>query len=1659
MVNTLGYKDLILIHYGANSRVYRGKRLTDNQSVILKILNTEYPTPIQIRAYRQEFHLTHKLKLSKVITAHELEERQRMLGIIIEDFGGISIKHWLDKRQEGLSLEEFLPLAIQITEGLAQLHNQYIIHKDINPSNIVINPETGMVKIIDLGIATELNRESLTLKNPNVLEGTLSYISPEQTGRMNRDLDYRTDFYSLGVTFYELLTGQLPFNTKDNMELVHCHIAKQATPPHQINKEIFPVIADIVMKLMAKNAEERYQSAWGIKADLEQCLEQYEATKNIESFPLSTQDMTERFQIPQKLYGRQEEIESLLAAFNRVAQAPSNQENPSPREIIIVTGSSGIGKSALVQELHKPVTAQRGFFLAGKFDQLQRNIPYSALVIAFTGLIRQLLGETEVKIKQWKEKILKAVGSNGQVMINVIPELELIIGPQPYLAELAAIETQNRFNLVFQNFTGVFCSQEHPLVIFLDDLQWADVATLRLIELIITDMDSQHLLFLGSYRHNEVDDAHILSLTLDKLQKQQVKITQISLQPLESEHICNLIQDTLQLNNESILPLADLVYKKTQGNPFFVNQFLSTLHDENLLRFNHISRSWEWDIREIDRLGITDNVVDLMVRKVKQLPPICQRFLSLAACIGSEFELQLLSMIDEQEPVEVYPYLLPVMYADLILPTSELNQELWIETYRFSHDRIEQAAYSLLSETEKKKIHLKIGESLLGAKTKEQLEFKLFSMVDHLNKGVEFAIDNQREEIAALNLEAGKKALAATASFAGANYLKMGRVLLGESGWTTHYQLTLDLHIEAMEAEYLCGNYEGMQDLFKVVQSQAQTILAQIKAYEILINFNIAQNQMKRALDIGLEVLNSLGIQLNELPPVVENLELLYNLEKLTNPTQLAALKILLKICNAAYNVNPSLMVKIIFTMVNICLLYGNSSFAPSAYVCYGLFYCSIDNYELGYQYAKVALKLLDRSDTKMVNGQVKFNFNSFIRHWKEPIKNIVNSLNDLILNCLEVGDFEHASYVSIMGCFLMMFGKEPLDVVINNQIVLLTNCQKLQNVFPIASAQIWTQMADNFRQNFSPNHNFSGIFFDEKSLPSRRDIKTKNIFYPFYLAKTIISYTFKDFANSICYVQEIGDDEHISTLPFAIRYVYHSLSLLAMCSVSEEKTCIKYLEQVEINQKKMKIWAEHAPMNFQHYFDLVEAEKARVLGQVPQAIQLYERAIENAHEQGFLHQEAMAYELAAEFYLSQGIKRIGLNYLKEAYYCYQKWGAIAKIQALEIEYPDLCLYSSTPRDSLTTTESTLSNNQESLDLATVIKATQAISSEIVLPQLLLSLMNILLENAGAQRGALILQQDNNLFVEIIKNADSSESVVLSSLPLSVCNCLSQKVVNYVFRTQEILILNNAKDEGNFTDDPYIQKNQSQSILCAPFINQGKFQGIIYLENNLSIKVFTPERLEMVKLLCSQAAISIENARLYDSLEKRVEERTLELAKANEELNKLANMDALTQIANRGCFNNYLSQQWEQHAQEQQPLGLIMLDVDYFKRYNDFYGHQGGDDCLRKIAQVIAQTVKGVVDLVARYGGEEFAVILPNSNIENSLMLAESIRQAVKILKIPHAQSEISPYVTLSLGVASLIPTIEQSLDELIANADRALYAAKKSGRDQVFNFHQLSLD
>ncbi|NEQ72857.1 MAG: AAA family ATPase [Okeania sp. SIO2C9] len=1520
------YSNLQTLYQGNNSIIYRALRQYDRTLVVLKTQVSEYPAPEEIARIRHEYNILNNLNFEGIVKSIDLIHQEYRLILILEYFNPLSLKQHITDSL--IAIPQFLNIAIQLSDTLDKIHQQQIIHKDIKPHNILIDPSTQETKIIDFSIATRLKTETQTIINPNYIEGTLAYISPEQTGRMNRCIDYRSDFYSLGVTFYQILTKQLPFYSNDPMEVIHSHIAKTPIPPNQINSKIPIAISLIVMKLLSKNAEDRYQSALGLKADLEYCLTKLQTINRIQVFTPGKKDKKGQFSIPQKLYGRKTEVSLLLEAFGRVSNTDDDSISQCNKEIILVTGYSGIGKTKVVNEVHKPIVKARGYFIGGKFDQFKRDIPYAAISQAFQQLIRQLLTETTLKVSEWKQKLLTALGENSQIIIDVIPELELIIGKQGKVAQLGATESQNRFNQLFGKFVRVFAQLEHPLVLFLDDLQWADLASLNLIEQLMTDSETQHLLFIGAYRDNEVNPVHPTIQTIEKIKKTSTTVNQIILKPLKINYIRQLVAETLAeeitTTNERLTQLSDLLYSKTQGNPFFLTQLLKTLYTDKLLTFDFTVGFWMWDIEQIQSVGIADlGVVELIARNIEKLSTTTQKVLKLAACIGNKFSLDVLAVVNEKSSTQTAKDLWSALQTGLILPLTQdykipllfsendNSRELLFDesrvSYRFLHDRVQQAAYSIIPEENRKKIHLKIGKLLWKSLPSEQIEENIFDLVNQLNIGRDFITETELQEgLLKLNLWAGKKAKGATAYEAAGRYLNVGLELLPTNSWESNYELTRDVYFEILEVEYLNVNFESAQQLSELLLSKIQSNLEQVKVYELQIPYYYSQNQSQPAIDIALLALKYLGAHLPAKPNKVnilvelaktklalshKKIEDLANIAIMNDSERIATMRLLMAMIPAAFNANPALFPLAVFKMVRISLKYGKSHLSAFGYVNYGLILCGVlGDFNSGYQFGQLALDLLDQLNAREIKAKVYFAFNNFIRHWKEHLQETINSLLEGFQSGLSVGDLEFASYCLCFYTNNKFWVGEHLDTVDQTQKQSIDVIFKYKQKLVGDHLTTWNQLVSMLKAEVQATDDL--LKLGEKLSVLKQANDSRGIIN-IYLSQLIYFYLWK---NYVAALEKVGAmAEYLEGMKGSIEIVqynfYYSLSLLGNYPSVSAKEQKQYLKQVKSNQKQMKTWAQHAPMNFQHKYDLIAAEIARVLGENETAATYYEKAISGASENNYIHEEAIANERAAEFYLSIAREKVAKTYMTEAYYCYISWGATGKIKNLEERHSNLIIRTQTPempKIDVTTTISSITNTtSKNLDFYTIIKASQTISEEIELNSLLDKLMQILMENAGANKGTLVLNNSGNWEIPIQCLSGGYDSCITSVSQIN----LPHTVINTVKQTQKTVLINELETETTFAGDPYLIEHQPKSLLCTPIIKQGKFIALLLLENSLATGAFTPDRIKVLHLLMTQAAISIENARLYQGLENhsynletQVKQRTHALQEKNQDL-------------------------------------------------------------------------------------------------------------------------------------------------------------------------------
>ncbi|MEH2135740.1 ATP-binding sensor histidine kinase [Nostoc sp.] len=1545
-VTLAGYRIREQLYSGSRTLVYRAVREADNQAVVIKLLKREYPTFSELVQFRNQYSLAKNLDIPGIIKPHSLEPYQNGYVLVMEDFGGISLRQFIKEQPQ--NLEQFLIIALQLTDILHQLHQQRVIHKDIKPANILINPDTKLLKLIDFSISSLLPRETTEIQNPNVLEGTLAYLSPEQTGRMNRGIDYRSDFYSLGVSFFELLTRKLPFDSQDPMELVHCHIAKLPPNVCDINSEIPLVVGEIIHKLMAKNAEDRYQSALGLKHDLHLCIEQLKEIGKIEYFSIGKRDVSDRFAIPEKLYGREQEVKILLEGFERVANGAS--------EFMLVAGFSGIGKTAVVNEVHKPIVRQRGYFIKGKYDQFNRNIPLCAFVQAFRDLMGQLLSESDSQLKEWKKRILTALGENAQVIIEVIPELEQIIGQQSPVVELSGSASQNRFNLLFQKFIQVFTTVTHPLVMFLDDLQWADSASLNLIQVLIGQRESGFMLLIGAYRDNEVSLAHPLILTLEEIKKTGITVNTIALSPLSQESLNLLVKDTLQCPAAIAQPLTQLVYQKTQGNPFFSTQFVKALYEEGGIEFDPQVGHWRCDISYVQSLSLRDDVVEFMAMQLKKLPVATQNVLKLAACIGNSFDLAMLAIIYEKSQAETATDVWKALQEGLIIPSNDiykfyqsklellteeneqlqaaLTDEKVIVFYKFLHDRVQQAAYSLIPDNQKQLMHLKIGRLLLNVMNETEKEEKIFEIVNQLNKGSDLIVlAIEQERLAKLNLVAAQKAKSATAYVAAIEYATKGIQLLTASSWQQCYNLTLALHDLAAEVACLSGDFRLMEQIVDEVVQNARQLLDKVKVYEVRILADVAQSNQPKAIKTALSILKLFGISFPEQPTNADiteslqqtqdvlkekHLEDLLELPEMKDLKALAEIRILATVTAAVYQAVPELLPLIVCKQVRLSVAYGNAAVSAQAYAWYGVILCGIGEIDLGDRIGELAMGLLSCFESREFKASTINMVYPFVKPWKHHIQDSLAPLLDGYHSGLEMGTLEYAAYCAYNYCSLSFFLGKNLSILEPEMKVYSQALAQLKQEVAHNYLRVFYQSVLNFLEESKCPWEIQGVVYDEEiMLPKHQQANDLYAMGTLYINKLILCYFFNEWEEAIKVAvdakQYLNGVSGCFMIP--VFHFYDSLTHLAMLPNAQGKEGNSLPQEVIDNQKKLKEWSNLAPKNHLHKFYLVEAEQYRVLGQMYEAMDYYDRAIAFAKANAYIQEEALSNELAGKFYLQWGKQKLAQAYIQEAYYCYAHWGAKAKVTDLEHRYPQLLAAivqqrqpSLTPSDTIfapafhSTETSSSSSIIESLDLVTVLKASQTLSGEIQLEKLLAALLRIVIENAGAEKCVLMLLRNDCLLIKGTISVNT-QPIVLQRTPVEESQDIPLRLIYHVKHSLKPVVLADATTHPTFASDTYILNQQPKSILCSPILYRGKFAGILYLENNLTTGAFTSDRVELLNLLCTQAAISLENARLYEQTQQTLTELRASEARFQKVVDNIPGMVFKFCLATDGSFS------------------------------------------------------------------------------------------------------------------------------------------------------------
>ena len=1278
----------------SHSVMYRVLRESDGQSFLAEVLKEEFPSIDRVVTLKRDHEIASSLRhIPGVIQMIALEKINNRIALFMEDFRGRTLESFLAQKRE-FTLEEVLEIGVRISEGLDRIHSEHVIHKNLNPSSILFHPESFELRIIHFGLASLLPQETPGLGSVSGPQEILRYLSPEQTGRSNYALDYRSDYYSFGAILYHLAAGRAPFEAADPAKLIHLHLTKIPVLLSQIRQGAPRALAEIVHKLLSKNPGERYQTAVGIRKDLAECLSRIGAGERDFIFPVGAHDLSENLVISQKFYGRESEVEVLQKGLQDVIQGK--------RVLVLVSGYSGVGKTSLVRQLFPPLIRWKGYYVAGKFDQLERSRPYTAFVEAFRELLRQVLAEPQDEIEKWRKTLLEALGANGQIMVELVPELEQIIGKQPALHDLDTSARQNRFLLVIQKFIGVFATADRPMVMFLDDLQWIDSASLRLLELVTSSPDTLGVYLIGAYRDSEITAAHPLLLTLVEIQKREVQLYRISLPPLSLNEVNALLGDTLHCDPRQAFQLAQVLHEKTDGNPFSIKTFLQALFDEGCLKLDPETGAWEWTLETVRRKTISENVADLLVEKLEKLPFEALSLLKCAACIGCQFDLDILSFVLEKSPLETIRALWPIVVAGHLIPLSHAYRaieqgELEGERpgameYKFAHDRVQQVAYSMISEVERLRLHLKIGLSIRKKRPPEKNDRNLFEIVNHLNLAFGLVESReQKDDLARLNLLAGVKAKGSAAYAQALKHFTLGMELMGREGWTRQFGSMLSLHEEAAEVACLTRDFATMDRLLNEILDRTQGTLEKVRAHKIRIDALAAQNKLLDCVRIALAFLGELGFSIPENPSRLtllkafaatkislfgKSMKSLIHLKDMTDGRRIAAIQIMRAIAVAVYVSNSKLMALLLFYQVRLVARFGHTPLSPSIFASYGIVLCSgLKDVESGYQAGILAMDLLEKYKVTALRSRVTYAVNIFNRHRKEHVRHTLQPLSDGYKYGIESGDFESAALNAHFYCEHSYFMGKELGTLLPEVRIFSSALEALGQPAYVGWNKVIQHGVSVLLGHSSSQDLLSSEDFDEKEwLKIFSAARNNTGIFINYTCKAILCVLFgrhRDaYENTLLAFQ--SRDSATSAFGYGRFLMVDSLARIGVHHESSNAEKKRILRQVEANQREFRPWMTHAPMNYQHSYFLVEAERFRVLGLSEKASAAYDQAIARARESGFLNDEALSSELAACFFLEGGRVEKAKKYILDARYAYLKWGAVAKVKDIEQTYRDL---------------------------------------------------------------------------------------------------------------------------------------------------------------------------------------------------------------------------------------------------------------------------------------------------------------------------------------------------------------------------------------------------
>lgn len=1655
VVSVPGYQVIDCLESSANYALYRAVRLEDRLLVVVKLVTA---APLQssfLHHLRYEAEISQHLRIAGIplvlsLERFSLDDRLEREGfapfMVMENLVGKNLRQLLHDRPAAFSPAEQLHLMIKLVEILGRLHEHGIIHRNLSPKNIFWDPQSQEVQLINVGMMplVEFSEPFSSLRD------TLPYLSPEQTERLKHTVDYRSDFYSLGIIFYELLTGSCPFVSSDPMELIHHHLARQPMPPHEINPEVPVGLSAIVLRLLAKTPEERYQSAYGLRYDLKHCLQDWQENGTISMFSLGLVDRASQLNLTRRMYGRE--------AALQVLRNQLDQSRLGAVQMTLICGETGVGKSFLVQELQRTVAASSGYFVMGQCDDLHPELPDKPLIQALRQLIQQVLTESDDRIVEWRAQLKEAIGHLGQVLVDVIPDLVLVLGECPTVPKLEPIESQNRFNFVLQGFLKVFAQPSAPLVILLEDLQWSNEALIRLLGSLLAEIPESALYVLGTYRtpidaHTDQTTAHL------QAQFGDLSPDILFLDALTLSETTQLIGDVL--GSETVNSLAEVVFQRSQGNPFFIHQLLTFLHGERLLGFDFELGEWRWDLAAILDRGLTNDMVDLMVEKIRRLSPELQTVLQVAACIGNEFSLDLLAHLSRRPQSAITQQLNQAVRYGLILPTQGHQPPSADRPFRFLHDKLQQAAYSMMSQTDRQQIHWQVGQIGLQSMLKSRQDDLLFDVVHQLNSGRDRLLSlEERWQLAHLNFGAGKKAKAAAAYDLALQYCEIGISLLDlldngtafdspvdspvnshldssldspvdsqtqdrsalsargissdkedlrshsqgnvqgnvqgnlQGARRTDNALMFDLMKERAECQYLCGHLDRAQAEFEILLERSQQPETRAELYTIQMVLCLTHGQQQEAVVLGLRGLALLGVELPYPMPETaaaialaqvkatlqakgvvdhQSIDRLSELPPMQSPHQLAILRLLQYLAAAAVTTHLPLYQVIIAQMVKRSLQYGNSVHSAYAYVAYGtILSASLGDYGLGYALGRAALREValrghSRSAYAGVSqsfvGVTQFSFWGLLAHWHESLVVCRTHLQTAFRACCETGEFLYALYVQVVMADAALMAGIPLPEV-NQQLQQFHSFaqhrqhQNLQQDAEVKQRFVRALQGETLEfaelSERVPEMAHSIAALSEAQLVQRlQESASSTTLSRYYIYKLQLFYFSGSYDEAVA-VAKISESlirSHYSTAIVVEHYFYQALLISVRVLDQQQPLTEEMRSQFERNLDYLQQWAVNCPDNFQARQYLLQAEQAAYEERDGDAMTLYDRAIQTAQTFQNHSIAAIASERAAAYFLKTDRTRMAFHALNDAYLAYQTWGATRKVQ--QIRRQMVPIQPAPSPETVAISEGqwqrqpvpdrrTIASN---LDWMTILKVSHTLSSEIVLTSLLEKLMRIVIENAGAQRGLLVMRHQDRWHIEAFGRVEQDRIEIHTYLDTATPEHLPFSLLSYVERTHQTVVLDHASQDSQFGGDSYIRHYGTKSVLCFPILSQGKLNSILYLENNLAIGAFTAERLEVLQMLTAQVVISMENARLYSDLQgylKEVESKNQALKQSQHQLETQTQQleqaferlkDTQAQLVQTEKMSS-LGQLVAGVAHEiKNPLNFISGNLDYAKSY------------------------------------------------------------------------------------------------------------------------------